>query len=226
MSPVRYLFVVCVALLLAGCAHGPTAAFEPFSRNKLSGLSRSIANARDAQQASSQHLIDTVAAVNSASLEGTDPGAAYDHARRALLTTESRMRNARERIQTVSARADELFSEWSDELSEYEDPALRRQAATQRDEVRQRFESALDALEAAGRAAPPLTEVIRDRVLFFKHNRSQPALPSLPSNALDPAPLVEALSAATSHAATQADAFIASVPPETTPTPATQPATP
>src|SRR4051812_31159272 len=93
----RSLLLLMLVTTLSGCASGPSANFEAFSRNRLAVLARNLESTRDAQKIATDQLVAAVDVIKKETGEGADPAKAYEVARRTLATSESRVRAAHNR---------------------------------------------------------------------------------------------------------------------------------
>lgn len=192
-------FLVCLHALPAGCQREHIN-MEIDHADRIKALTRSLRRTEDAQRASTTHVVDSVRTLDSRMAVGANPEESYDMARRFLATAESRQRIASTRLNLARDQARQLFEEWDEEISRYEDDALRRASKETRRAVNLRYEAAKDALAAADERFEAVAVHLSDRLLFAKHNRSAPALPPAPEGVRDPAPDIEALEKATRSA--------------------------
>jgi hypothetical protein len=209
---VSKLVVVVLAVALAslgGCRSDFSPTFEAFSQNKLAVLARNTESVRDSQKAASEQITKTVERIKQEAWTGANPMDAYDMARRAESSCETRVRAAQERLKLVEASADLFFSQWRREIREYEDSALKASSRDNLARMEKSFNDALAQMHKADDGTQPALAAIQDQVLFLKHHRNFPEVPERPPNSADPTPPAERLVELTEAASRAADDFAA-----------------
>lgn len=83
------------------------------------------------------------------------------------------------RVNRVEAATNRLLSDWRDELSNYHDANIKRNAEQQFDQTRQQAEKLLSAMRKVEQKTEPVLGAFRDQVLFLKHNLNMQAISSL-----------------------------------------------
>ena len=66
--------------------------------------------------------------------------------------------------------AEDLFSEWVQELDQYSRADLRRTSASLLNDTRTRYQQLMTSMRRAERSIAPVLEVFQDQVLVLKHN--------------------------------------------------------
>jgi hypothetical protein len=171
---VRAFALAILVAVLAGCADLGPAAAEPFSRDRLGQVARSLESARDAGVSAHDHLLKSLEETEPGALSGLSPDAAFDLTRRALLRSKNRIDSAQTRLGTARERGRELFEAWDKHLSNYEDPDLRRAAEKNIEAVRGRHRACMRALASAWESLAPVHRELSDRMLAVMHHRDQP----------------------------------------------------
>ncbi|MBX2847217.1 MAG: DUF2959 domain-containing protein [Acidiferrobacterales bacterium] len=115
------------------------------------------------------------------------------------------------RVNRVEAAANRLLSEWRDELEDYHDASIKRNAEQQFDQTRLQAEQLLLALRAVERKTEPVLGAFRDQVLFLKHNLNMQAISSLKQTSAEIEQDVTALIGEMEAAIAQAERFIQSM---------------
>jgi len=83
------------------------------------------------------------------------------------------------RINKVEEVAKALFVEWEQELTQYSNANLRNQSANQLRVTQIEYRKMLAAMRKAEKTMPPVLDVLRDQVLFLKHNLNARAVASI-----------------------------------------------
>jgi hypothetical protein len=75
--------------------------------------------------------------------------------------------------------AEDLFTEWEQELTLYKNVDLRRSSARQLQDTRSRYKEMLASMHRAEKSMKPVLRTFQDNVLFLKHNLNAQAIGSL-----------------------------------------------
>lgn len=205
------LFLV-LGLLLGGCAGVYYGTMEKLGIPKREILVDRVEEARGAQQAAKEqfasalHEFLAVTKVPASELQAT-----YDRVKAEFDDCEKRAKEVRDRIDAIQNVADALFIEWSDELGQYNNPALRDQSARQLEITKRRYAELRRVMDQAAARMDPVLTTFRDNVLFLKHNLNARAIASLDSTTRTLQGDINRLVADMEKSIKEADAFIASM---------------
>jgi hypothetical protein len=206
-----FLFLV-LSLLLGGCAGVYYNTMEKLGIPKREILVDRVEEARGAQQAAKEqfasalHEFLAVTKVPASELQAT-----YDRVKAEFDDCEKRAKEVRDRIDAIQSVADALFVEWSDELGQYNNPALRDQSARQLEITKRRYAELRRVMDQAASRMDPVLTTFRDQVLFLKHNLNARAIASLDSTTRTLQGDINRLVADMEKSIKEADAFIASM---------------
>ena len=165
---------------LTGCQSAYYAAMEKVGVHKRDILVDRVEEARDSQQEAKeqfQSALDryrSVVQVKSGELE-----ARYEALNKEYLASESSAKEVRARIEAVEDVAKALFEEWEGELKLYSNASLRNASAAELKRTRAQYKTLLERMRAAERRIEPVLSVLRDQVLFLKHNLNARAISAL-----------------------------------------------
>ncbi|MFH1499870.1 MAG: DUF2959 domain-containing protein [Verrucomicrobiota bacterium] len=140
-----------------------------------------------------------------------DLATGYNQLARELKLSEDRAKEVRDRIASVDSVAGALFDEWEAELSQYASASLRDQSARQLRDTRARYESLAKTMQAAADRMDPVLTLLRDQVLFLKHNLNARAVAGLGATSRELERDVSRLIADMERSIKEADAFIRSI---------------
>lgn len=178
---------VMVATTLAGCASHRIAIAEKFGYAKREQLVDRVEDARDGQvEAKKQFesaLKQFLAVTNVSGAELRDLEEKYDKLNHEYERSQSRAEEVRDRITGVQQVADELFSEWQEEIKQYSNENLRRSSRRQLEDTRRQYNRLIGVMKAAESRMAPVLAAFKDQVLFLKHNLNARAISSLQQNA-------------------------------------------
>src|SRR5882757_6606540 len=162
---------LALTLLLAGCSGAYYQAMEKIGFLKRDILVDRVEKAQDSQTKAKEQFasaLEHFLAVTKA--DGSDLQRKYDEMSREFTRSESRAKDVRERIAAVEDVSQALFREWKQELSQYSNPALRRDSERQLDQTRRRYDALISLMNRAADRMDPVLATFRDQVLYLKHN--------------------------------------------------------
>lgn len=205
------LAILTIGMLigLGGCESAYYNTMERFGVHKREILVDRVVDARDSQQdaqeqfSSALEQFKSVVAVEPGELEKV-----YDKLNREFERSEASAQEIRERIDAIESVADALFDEWSDELQDYTNPALRRDSEQQLKDTKNRYRLLLQAMHKAEDRLDPVLDTMRDQVLYLKHNLNARAIQSIRGEVVKINQDVDTLLAAMQSAIAEADAFV------------------
>ena len=168
-----------------------------------------VEDARDAQQDAAEQFRDAltefkaVVDVGESDLEKRYKtlNAVYERSADAAADIEKR-------VERVVGASNRLLDEWREELGQYNDANLRRQAEAQFDQTRTQATRLIESMRASEASMQPVLNAFRDQVLYLKHNLNLSAIASLEGEAQTIETDVDALIAEMERAIAEADAFI------------------
>ncbi|MGP1347088.1 MAG: DUF2959 domain-containing protein [Phycisphaerales bacterium] len=198
-----------VIALLPACASHRIAIAESFGYAKREQLVDGVEKARDSQEDAKEQFASALDEF--LSVTGTGGGSLeskYRSLERSLGRSEDRASTVRSRIESVERVADALFKEWESELEDYSSQTLRESSERQLAQTRTKYNQLIGAMRTAESKMEPVLEVLRDQVLFLKHNLNAQAIASLRTTSAelesDIATLIEEMESAIA----EANAFI------------------
>jgi Mg2+ and Co2+ transporter CorA len=113
-----------------------------------------------------------------------------------------------ERIDKIQRIAQDLFSEWRQEIDQIHNPAFRSQSARKLKVTQSRFASLESALMTARKRMTPVLANLKDYVLYLKHNLNAQAIGSLKGEASSIETDVDRLVRDIQRSIQEADAFL------------------
>lgn len=188
MNSVKYLRAVislpavglAVALLMVGCSSTYYGAMEKVGVHKRDIMVDRVEGARDAQTEAQEQFKSALEQFDSVvKLEETDLKKAYDKLNNEYEASKEVADKVSSRIDKVESVSDALFSEWQDELEEYQSADLRRSSKEKLQETRYRYKEMLASMHQAEKSMEPVLRIFHDNVLFLKHNLNAQAIGSL-----------------------------------------------
>lgn len=208
----------CAAVLaggfaLTGCQSSAYySVMEKMGTPKRDILKTRVEDARESQEKAKTQFgsaLDQFMAVTKVQPDGLND--AYNALNRELKLSEDRAKDVRDRIAAVDSVAAALFKEWEAELPQYASESLRAQSAEQLKATRVRYESLAKAMQTAANRMDPVLTLLRDQVLFLKHNLNARAVAGLGGTTRQLERDVSRLISDMERSIKEADAFIRAI---------------
>jgi hypothetical protein len=203
-----------VALLVASsaCQSAYYGIQEKFGVHKRDILVDRVEEGRDAQEAAKEQFQSALEAFKAVeSFDGGDLEDVYDDLNGEYEKAESRVEAVKSRIAAIEDVSRDLFSEWEEELDEYDNAELREKSEQTMVETKDRYADLIAAMRRAEVKMDPVLEMFGDQVLFLKHNLNAKAIASLHGSLVSIESDVGILIRDMETSIAEADAFIASM---------------
>jgi len=206
----RHILLVTLALLaLTGCQSAYYSALEKVGVHKRDILIDRVEDARDSQQQAKEQFKDALEHYRSVvQVKGGKLEERYERLNREYEASEASARDVRARIEAVENVAEALFREWQRELNEYSNASLKAASARDLKQTRSEYQVLLQRMKAAEKRIDPVLKVLRDQVLFLKHNLNARAIGALQGEYQTLQGNVDQLVAEMQRAIDEADVFI------------------
>ncbi|MEB2326103.1 MAG: DUF2959 domain-containing protein [Pseudomonas sp.] len=205
----RLLLTCCVMLTLSGCQSAYYSAMEKAGVHKRDILVDRVEDARDSQQDAKQQFKDALERYRSVvKVNGGDLEQRYEALNREYEASVAAANDVRARIEAVEDVAEALFDEWEDELQQYSNASLKSASARELSRTRSEYRTLLQRMKAAEKRIAPVLAVLRDQVLFLKHNLNARAIGALQGEYRTLQSNVDQLMADMQRAIDEADSFI------------------
>lgn len=205
----RFIFACFALLALGGCQSAYYSAMEKAGIHKRDILVDRVEESRDAQQEAKQQFKDALERYRSVvEVKGGDLEKRYDALNAEYEASVASARDVRARIEAVEDVADALFREWESELKQYSNASLKAASAKELNRTRAEYRTLIQRMKAAEKRIDPVLSVLRDQVLFLKHNLNARAISALHGEYRTLQGNVDQLMADMQRAIDEADTFI------------------
>jgi len=181
--------LVCLGAVFAGYqllspngvgANWGVPSYDTFYKEPRDVLVNRVEAARDVQVDTAEEFKTALEKFKEVtSFQGGDLEKTFNKLNSAFKESESAAEKVSNRVDRVVSAANNLLSEWRDELEQYHDPAIRARANEQFDATRLHAEKMIAAMRKAEQKTEPVLAAFRDQVLFVKHNLNMQAISSL-----------------------------------------------
>ncbi len=206
----RHFLLLAIALLtLAGCQSAYYSAMEKVGLHKRDILVDRVEDARDSQQEAKEQFKDALERYRSVvQVKGGELEERYEALNSEFEASENSAREVRDRIEAVEDVAEALFEEWKQELGEYSNASLKAASQRNLERTQKDYRVLLQRMKAAEKRIGPVLDVLRDQVLFLKHNLNARAIGALQGEYRTLEGNVDQLLAEMQRAIDEADVFI------------------
>jgi hypothetical protein len=141
-----------------------------------------VEDARDSQADAQEQFKSALEQFDSVvKLKETDLKKAYDRLNSEYEKSKAAAEDVSSRINKVEAVAEDLFDEWEQELTQYQNQELRRSSKEKLNTTRKRYKEMMTSMHRAEASMEPVLKIFNDNVMFLKHNLNAQAIGSLQS---------------------------------------------
>lgn len=169
-----------------------------------------VEEARDSQHAAAEQFRDALTEFKAVvDLPEGDLERQYNKLNAAHKRSQAAAERINKRVDRVVKASNRLLDEWSAELDDYNDPALRRIAGQQFDQTREHATRLIGSMRQIEDRMRPVLASFQDQVLYLKHNLNLSAIAALEGEATIIESNVDILIADMNRSIAEADAFIA-----------------
>ncbi len=212
---IPFSLVLCAgALALSGCQTTYYNTMERFGVAKRDILVDRIKAARHTLQATKEQFNSTLDLFRSiVAIKAGASDEKYYELHTSLQRCQHRAKALNQRIYAVEEVAEALFAEWSGELKQYSSVPLRQESEKKMFDTRRRYSDLIRQMKLAAAKVDPVVVMMRDRVLFLKHNLNAQTVAALDEELKKVEGEVIALTRDMDKAILDADAFIQAMPP-------------
>ena len=175
-------FMVLLMFSFSGCSSTYYSAMEKVGIHKRDLVVDRVEDARDSQEEAQEQFKSALEQFDSVvKLKETNLKKAYDRLNIEYEKSAAAAEEVSTRIEKVETVAEDLFDEWEQELTEYQNKELRRSSGDQLRATEKRYKTMLASMHRAEASMEPVLRIFKDNVLFLKHNLNAQAIGSLQS---------------------------------------------
>lgn len=170
---------LCVVSLTA-CQSAYYSAMEKVGYHKRDILVDRVKDAQasqtDAQEEFQSALEQFQSIVN---IDGGELEAAYNELNDQYQSSKSAAEEVTNRVNKVESVAEDLFDEWSEELTQYTSSKLKAQSSKQLSDTKKQYAKLIKSMRKAESKMQPFLSALNDNVLYLKHNLNAKAIGAL-----------------------------------------------
>lgn len=203
------VLAICLVLALCGCRSAYYSAYEKLGVYKRDLLKKRVVAARDEEKAAGEQFKDALTRLKELyAFQGGDLEKMYDRLKGEFDDSHARADAVHKRIRDMETVANDLFTEWENEIKEISSSSMRSSSQEQLRQTRRRYEEMHSSLKQAEKSMDPVLTKFRDHVLFLKHNLNAQAIASLKGESTSIQSDISKLIEDMNNSIQQADAFI------------------
>jgi len=169
--------VFSIWALISSCSTLYYSAWETLGQEKRDLLKSNVESAKDDQNDVQKEFVDALSHIKSAyGLEGGKLESVYHQIKDDYEDAKSKSETLTKRINKIEGIGGDLFSEWSDEIKQMNNPKYKRSSDDKLRNAKQRFNLLMTSLRTSEKKIPPVLKKLEDQVLYLKHNLNAMAM--------------------------------------------------
>jgi hypothetical protein len=176
---------VCAALfLICGCSTVYYKTWQKLGYEKRDILVSRVQTGKDSQQAAEGQFKTTMQKFQELThFNGGDLEGEYNKLNSAYESCVSRADAVSKNVASIDKVAQDMFSEWKDELSQYDNPDLKAKSQQELSDTQAKYSQLIALMRKSETSMQPVLRAFHDQVLFLKHNLNAEAISSLQTTA-------------------------------------------
>ncbi len=208
----RFFIPAVVVPLFLACSSMYFAGMEKLGVHKREIMVDRVKAARDTQNEAKEQFLSAMEQFKSVvAVQGGDLEEKYEKLSATLEKSENEAAAVRKRIKSVEEVSEALFSEWSEEIKQYNSESLKKASQRKYDQAKTKYVELMKAMKKAESKLEPALVPLRDQVLFIKHNLNAKAIAGLSDELISVQTNVDNLVHDMEVAIAEADKFIAAL---------------
>src|SRR5688500_8498412 len=177
----RFTLLAFTVLLIVsgGCKSANYAFWDKFGYEKRDLLVSRVENAKEDQEKAKEQFKTTLQRFQElTNFQGGELEAKYKKLNTEYERCAGRAEDVSARIDAVDSVAKDMFKEWKQELSQYQNAELRRASQQKLDAARGNYDQLISLMRKSEEKMKPVLSAFHDQVLFLKHNLNAQAVAS------------------------------------------------
>ena len=176
----RLPLILLMTLSLAACQSAYYSAMEKVGIHKRDIMVDRVEEARDAQEDAKEEFKSALDQFQQMfGKPDTDLQEQYDRLNAAYEDSEDAADEVTKRIDSVEDVSAALFEEWEEELKLYTSQTLKNDSAAKLRATKRQYNGLISSMRAAEKRMQPVLNILRDQVLYLKHNLNARAIDGL-----------------------------------------------
>jgi len=174
------LYLLLILLFISGCSSTYYATMEKFGKEKRHILIDNVENVQESQEKAREEFKDALTRIKELyNFDGGQLETFYDKLKESYDDCDSRAKQIEKRINSVEEVAEDLFSEWEDEITQISDPKLKNSSRKSLGDAKIKYNKLEKVMNNSTNGMYPVLVKLKDYVLYLKHNLNAKAIGSL-----------------------------------------------
>lgn len=206
----QLLLIALTSLALSGCETAYYNAWEKLGYEKRDLLVSNIEDTQEAQEDAQEQFKDALEQFRSVvNFDGGDLAKVYDKLSGEYEDSAAAAQEISDNVDSVEDVAEDLFSEWEEEIQQYSSAALKRDSQKKLRATRSQYSKLIRSMRASEKTMEPVLATLKDQVLYLKHNLNARAIASLKGELATVNKDVDKLISAMQQSISESKAFVA-----------------
>ncbi len=207
----RSLFLI-LFLSLNACSSLYYKGLEQIGIPKREIMVHRVEKARDTQEATKEQFKSALEQFSVVSqFKGGDLEIVYKKLKTEYAESVDQAKAVRKRIEDIKDVSEALFTEWEDEITQYNSALLKKNSQQQLNATKRQYQKLIQSMERAESKLQPVLTVFKDQVMYLKHNLNARAIASLKNDLYRIESNVSSLIVAMEKSIDEANAFISTM---------------
>lgn len=182
MKSLVRLWLLSLFFLLAACSSMYYSGLEKIGIPKRDVLVYRVEKARDTQEETKQQFKSALEQFTAVTrFDGGNLEKIYNKLNSEYEASVDKANEVKERIADIESVSAALFAEWETEITQYNNPSLKKQSQDKLVATRNHYRQLITAMKNAEARIQPVLSVFNDQVMYLKHNLNAQAITSLKS---------------------------------------------
>ena len=183
---VRIAAVLTLAVTLSGCSTLYYSSMKKLGKEKRDILVSRIEDGKQAQQDASKQVKTAYEAFKElTNFQGGDLEKVQKSLSKEFDDVEDRANKVTDQIASIDKVGQDLFTEWSGEIDQMSNGAMKNDSRNLLKETRDRHLKLMKQMKSSEAKLKPVVQAFRDQVLYLKHNLNARAINSLKKTVIE-----------------------------------------
>ncbi|MEQ1635942.1 MAG: DUF2959 domain-containing protein [Methylococcales bacterium] len=167
-------------ITLASCSSMYYSGLEKVGIPKREVMVHRVEKARDTQEETKEQFKSALAQFTAATnFKGGELDKVYNKLNDEYEASVKQAKLVRKRIDDIDSVSKSLFSEWEQEIEQYQSATLKNSSQQKLTVTQQHYQQLIGAMNKAEAKIEPVLKIFKDQVLYLKHNLNARAIASL-----------------------------------------------
>jgi hypothetical protein len=208
----RWISLISLLVSLTACSKMYYSGLEKVGIPKREVMVHRVEKARDTQEETKEQFKSALAQFTAVTnFNGGDLEKVYNKLNDEYEASVKQAKLVRKRIDDIDNVSSALFSEWEQEIQQYQSATLKSSSQQKLTATKQQYQQLIGAMNKAEAKIEPVLNVFKDQVLYLKHNLNARAISALKGELNTVKTDVGSLISSMESAINEANTFIKSI---------------